>query len=361
MGPEAGQPVIRFDLDLVRGSFPVRASLESEAKVTGLMGSTGSGKTTVLLGLAGLLRPLRGKAEVGGAVLFDSSRGIRVRPEARRVGFVFQDDRLFPHLDVRENLLFSRPDPQDPGPRLEEIVHLLDLEPLLRRRPRELSGGQARLVAVGRALLTRPRLLLLDEPLTGLDAGLRRRVLAYLLRLKESLDVRMLLVSHVLADVLALADEIAVLHEGEIVARGEPARVLPRALAETGAGMVETTLTGVVRDGGDDLAEVECQGARLLLPLPEAKKGDSATVTVGAEEVLLAAGHLPRTSARNTLTGRVEQMVEAGSTTLVAVNVGPVIWAQVTAASVQGLALAPEREIHLLIKASALRGVALRS
>ena len=348
--------MIRFDLVVKRGSFTARAALDTESRVTGLFGPTGSGKTTLLLALAGLVKPQRGRIEVGGTLLYDSSRNLCLPPERRRVGMVFQDGRLFPHLSVRENLRYPHPAPAVPGPAFDEIVHLLDLEPLLDRRPRALSGGQRRLVAVGRALLSRPRLLLLDEPLTGMDSRLRRRVLAYLLRLKRSLDVNMMLVSHVYSDFLALVEEMGILDRGRIQAVGTPEALMETALGTTGAGGVETTLRGKVAARDGEWVAVECEANRFHLFLPGAPVGAEVYVTIRAEDVLLAVGEPPRTSARNLFSGTVARVHRVGSRVLVGVDVGCLLWSELAERSAEELGITPGRRVHLLIKASALRG-----
>jgi molybdate transport system ATP-binding protein len=351
--------MIHLDVEVRRGDFIVRGELRTDAKVSGLFGPTGCGKTTLLLAMAGLLSPVRGRIEVAGTTLFDSPRGISLPPERRRIGMVFQDGRLFPHLTVAGNLRFAPAPAGVPGPSFSDIVELLDLAPILDRSVDEISGGQARLVAIGRALLTHPRVLLLDEPLTGIDSALRRRVLAYLLLLKRSLDIRVLLVSHVFSDFLALADEMAILRAGHIEAVGTPEEMMTTALAEKSEEPIETTLAGRVISGDSRLAVVDCSGARFELPLPEARDGAGAYVTVGAQEMILAVGAPPATSARNSLPGRVRAMRRSGSIVFVGVDVGPIVWAEVTERSVEELRLEPGREVHVLIKASALRGVVL--
>ncbi len=351
--------MIRIELELQRGEFSAAVELDTEARVSGLFGPSGSGKSSTLLALAGVITPRRGRIEIGGTVLLDTAKNISLSPEKRRVGVVFQEGRLFPHLDVRSNLTFARRAPILGGPDLDEIASLLDLEGLLDRPVTDLSGGQARLVAIGRALYAAPRLLLLDEPLTGLDPALRRRVLAYLLRLKETVDVRMFYVSHHFADFLALVDDMAILRAGRVQTTGSPAALLEVALADRGAGPVETTLTGTVEAVEGEDAMVEVEGARLLLPLPGRRVGARAYVTVGAADVLVSVGAPPRTSARNTLSGTVVRILPARGHLLVCVDVGPLIWAEVTEASREALGLGPGVEVTLLIKASALRGVAL--
>jgi molybdate transport system ATP-binding protein len=240
-------------------------------------------------------------------------------------------------------------------------VDLFDLEALLDREVHELSGGQARLVAIARALLARPRLLLLDEPLTGLDPALRRRVLAYLLRLKGSMTMRLLLVSHRYSDILALADLVALVENGAIRAVAPPAELMGRALAGADAGDLETTLLGNVEGIRDNLATVVSGGTRFLVHLPEGRPGDPALVTVRAEDALLAVGNPPRTSARNVLRGRVVRMEETEGRILVGIDVGPLLWAEVTPSAADELGLESGRDVYVLLKTSALRACALES
>ena len=196
----------------------LEAAFESDARTLALFGDSGAGKTSVLNAIAGLLTPDRGRIALDERVLFDSASGIDVPVAERRIGYVFQDGRLFPHLDVRANLLYGAKS-RGGGADLGAIVALLDLAPLLKRLPPTLSGGERQRVAIGRALLAEPRALLLDEPLTGLHAEARRQVLRYLQRAKRELGVFMLLVTHHADEVAALADEVVLLDSGKVAGR----------------------------------------------------------------------------------------------------------------------------------------------
>jgi len=347
--------MIHLNLEIHRGTFCTRIEFQTDSRVSGLFGPTGSGKTTLLMAMAGLIRPRRGRIEIGNDVVYDSERGVHLPPEKRRVGVVFQDSRLFPHLSVRSNLVFSG-EPRDMS-HFDEIIHLLDLEPLLTREIGELSGGQTRLVAIGRALLSKPRLLLLDEPLSGLDPQLHRKILAYLIRLKHSIDVDMLYVSHVFSDFMALVDETVLLHDGEVKARGTPEEIMTRALGEAEAGGVETLLPGIIETVSGEGIDARCGEALIHLSVPGARIGDSVYVTVRAEDVLLGTGPPPTTSARNVLSGRIAELRKVEGKVLVAVDVGPRIWAEITEDSRDRLTLGPGTEVYILIKSSALRGV----
>jgi molybdate transport system ATP-binding protein len=214
--------MLRVDVTKQLGEFSLEASFESEGRVTGLFGASGAGKTSLINMIAGLLRPDRGVISLDGEILDDTTARVHVRPHRRRIGYVFQDARLFPHLNVRQNL--------DYGRRMNRLTHdpaqhsrvtdLLDIGQLLDRRPGQLSGGERQRVALGRALLSKPRLLLLDEPLGSLDEGRKVEILPYLVRLRDEANVPMVYVSHDPAELRQLATQIVMLRNGRVTALG---------------------------------------------------------------------------------------------------------------------------------------------
>lgn len=203
-------PTWLLDFELQRGSFRRAVAIRSERRVIALVGASGAGKTSLLHAIAGLLRPQRGRIEVAGHCLFDAARGIDVPAHRRRIGVVFQDARLFPHLDVRRNLLYGLRGEAHREPRfvLDAIVDLLGIAPLLARAPTGLSGGEQQRVALGRALLSQPRILLLDEPLSMLDMDRRDELLPYLQRVRDEVALPMIYVSHYPDEVRRIADEV---------------------------------------------------------------------------------------------------------------------------------------------------------
>ena len=196
-------------VQLKRGGFERHVRIEDAARVVALTGPSGAGKTTMLNAIAGLVRPRAGRIEVDGRVLFDSARGVDLPAHRRRVGYVFQDARLFPHLDVRGNLLYGRHATAD-GPRfeLDAVVSLLGIGPLLPRPTANLSGGEAQRVAIGRALLSQPAILLFDEPLSALDQARREELIPYLQRVRDEVRLPMLYVSHRAEEVQRLAEAV---------------------------------------------------------------------------------------------------------------------------------------------------------
>jgi molybdate transport system ATP-binding protein len=214
--------VLAFDVGKQLGDFTLAAKFEVAGGATALFGPSGAGKTSIANLIAGLLRPDRGRIALDGAVLFEAASRIDVPPHRRRVGYVFQEGRLFPHMSVRRNLDYGRRmsgharDEAEAG----RIVEMLDIGHLLDRRPGKLSGGERQRIAIGRALLMRPRLLLLDEPLASLDAGRKHEILPYLLRLRDDAKVPMLYVSHNAAEISRIATQVVRVEGGRIVAQG---------------------------------------------------------------------------------------------------------------------------------------------
>jgi molybdate transport system ATP-binding protein len=214
--------MLRVDIAKQLGDFVLEASFSSEGRVTGLFGASGAGKTSLVNMIAGLLRPDRGVIALDDEILDDTEKDVHVPPHRRRIGYVFQDARLFPHMNVAQNLAYGRRMnrlPDDPTQQ-KRVTDLLDIGHLLDRRPGKLSGGERQRVALGRALLSRPRLLLLDEPLGSLDEGRKVEILPYLVRLRDEANVPMVYVSHDAAEMRQLATQIVMLRNGRVTALG---------------------------------------------------------------------------------------------------------------------------------------------
>jgi molybdate transport system ATP-binding protein len=214
--------MLRVDIAKQLGDFALEASFSSEGRVTGLFGASGAGKTSLVNMIAGLLRPDRGVIALDDEILDNAEKGVHVPPHRRRIGYVFQDARLFPHMNVAQNLGYGRRMNGLPDDRAQQkrVTDLLDIGHLLDRRPGKLSGGERQRVALGRALLSKPRLLLLDEPLGSLDEGRKVEILPYLVRLRDEANVPMVYVSHDAAEMRQLATQIVMLRDGRVTALG---------------------------------------------------------------------------------------------------------------------------------------------
>lgn len=349
-------PLDRFDLDVDFGT---------QQQVMGVFGASGAGKTSLLETVAGLRRQAQGRIRLGEDVWLDSSSGTFRRPEERHIGYVPQDGLLFPHQNVRRNLLAGAARARRNGGRLEDtfasVCRLLELESLLESSVTTLSGGERKRVALGRALCSGPRLMLLDEPLAALDLPLRRRVLPFLRRVRREFRTPTLLVSHDPAEVQALCDELVVLHEGRVIARGSPRQVLtdPKVFPLAEQAGFENMLPGVLLGSQGPTSRIRLGGSQssLLLTAPEstAQPGEDVLVGIPAHEILIATHPPQGLSAQNILPATIASIENLAGLRLVRAALGPDIpdlAIQVTPHAMSELELRPGKSVHLIIKAA---------
>ena len=340
------------DVDHRQGSFHLAARFAAQPGLTALFGRSGSGKSTLVNIVGGLIRPQRGKVTVAGEVLVDTERGVFVPAHRRRVGYVFQDSRLFPHLSVRGNLLYGRwfsRGTDGAASDFDAVVKMLDIGRLLERRPTSLSGGEKQRVAIGRALLARPRLLLMDEPLASLDEARRAEILPYIERLRDEAGVPILYVSHSVAEVARLATTVVILTEGAVTAVGPVADILP--LAEVGDGGSVLDAVVATHDEAFQLTCLASVAGELQVPLLSAPKGTKVRAYIRARDVMLSLVPPKDISALNVLAGKVEQIVPSGAQADVRLNChGAVVMARLTAKSVHRLGLSPGTGVYAVIK-----------
>ncbi|RMH22674.1 MAG: molybdenum ABC transporter ATP-binding protein [Acidobacteria bacterium] len=356
------------DVRLALDRFELAAAFTTAAPVTGIFGPSGAGKTSLLEAIAGLRRGARGRIALGDDVWLDSDGGRFLPPERRHLGYVPQDGLLFPHLDVRANLLAgarrARRAGGDPAATLAAVAALLELEPLLDRPTTALSGGERQRVALGRALCSGPRLLLLDEPLASLDLPLRRRLLPFLRRVREELTVPMLLVSHDPIEVQALCDDLLALHAGRVVARGTPRQVLtdPEVFPLAERQGFENVLPGRLaahRDGTSEVRLGDGDGAVVLITnRSDAALGEEVLVGIPASDVMIASRRPSGLSARNVLPAEVTSIRPLERLALVTARIAggvPPLTVEVTEATPAELGLDAGGRIYLVIKATSCR------
>ncbi len=349
---------VQVPLDL----FRLEVDVVAERRVTGIFGASGAGKTSLLRAIAGLTRRVEGRIGLGDEVWLDSSEGIFLPPERRGVGYVPQDGLLFPHLDVRENLLSGAGRARRRGASVTEtfetVCRLLELRPLLEREAATLSGGERQRVALGRAICSGPRLLLLDEPLASLDLPLRRKVLPFLRRIRNELRIPMLLVSHDPTEVQALCDELLVLREGRIVARGAVREMLtdPGVLPFESRDGFENVLPCrllATRGEHSEVALDDGGRVRLLAPRASGNPGDELLLDLPAREIVVATEKPDGLSARNVLHATIRQVREYGDMRLLSATIGdegPDLAAVVTSRSCEELGLVPGRSVYFVVK-----------
>ncbi|WP_093991013.1 molybdenum ABC transporter ATP-binding protein [Flavimaricola marinus] len=335
--------------------FSLDVAFEAPQGVTALFGRSGAGKTTVVDAVAGLMRPDEGRVVVDGRVLQDAAARIWLPPHKRRVGYVFQEGRLFPHLTVRGNLEYGLRFNAGAGPSVDEVADLLGIASLLERRPSRLSGGEKQRVAIGRALMARPAMLLMDEPLAALDGPRKAEILPYLARLRDETKVPILYVSHALDEVAQLATTLVLIEEGGVRACGPVAEVLsdPALVPQLGVRGAGAVLSAtVVAHDPDGLTELACAGGRLFVPALAEPVGQRLRLRIEAQDVMIALDRPEGISALNILSGVVTALRQGdGPGAVVQIAVGEeLLLARITRRSARALNLAAGVPVHTVIK-----------
>ena len=355
--------MLQLRLQKQRGDFSLDLAVNAPQGVIALFGRSGCGKSTVVNLLAGLLRPDAGRIQLDDEVLFDAQLGIDLPAEQRRIGYVFQDARLFPHYTVLGNLRYGqrRASGVVPGITFDKIVQLLALETLLQRRPAQLSGGERQRVAIGRALLSQPRLLLLDEPLASLDQARREEVLPYLQRLRDELTIPMVYVSHQFEEVLRLASYVVLMDRGRALAQDELSALSLRpecraVLAADAIGAVVEGSIGTIDTDG--LAQVRLGDGQLHVDGRGFRTGERVRLQLLARDLILATEAPRGLSVRSSLQGVITRLTpDEPQAVLVEINAGGVsLLARVTTGAAVELALRPGLPVWVLVKAVTLRG-----
>ncbi len=341
--------------------FTIEAAFDAPAGVTVLFGPSGSGKTSVIRAVAGLLTPDQGQVKLDGETLLDTRNG-RSKPVYKRsIGYIFQEDRLFPHMTVKRNLAYGARfagDGTDAG--FDRIVEMLGIGHLLERRPAGLSGGERQRVAIGRALLARPRLLLADEPLASLDEPRKAEILPYFERLRDEVDIPVLYVTHSVAELARLATTVVVMQGGRVVQQGPVGEVMSEpAVMGMGAGIRAAGAplrARVTRHLDDGLTELDAAGTPLFLPQIDRAEGTQVRLRVAAHDVILSRERPVGLSALNILPGTVTSVRPGeGPGTLVSLSTpAGNLLARITQRSAKALELAQGVSCHAVIKTVAI-------
>jgi molybdate transport system ATP-binding protein len=342
-----------------QGDFQLDATFESGGRLTALFGSSGSGKTSLVNVIAGLIRPDDGRVVVDGNVLADSERRVFVPKYKRRIGYVFQDSRLFPHLTVGQNLGYGRffTPARERYADFAGVVDLLGIGHLLARKPVSLSGGEKQRVAIGRALIASPRLILMDEPLASLDDARKAEILPYIERLRDETRIPIVYVSHSVAEVSRLATDVVVLNEGRVVASGPANDILMQfdllPEEERGEAGALVNLRIALQDDGYGLSVLRSAGGEWRLPRIDAPAGSAVRARVRARDVMLALERPAGISALNVLPVTITGISAGqGPDALVSLDCsGDRLVARITRRSVEALGLADGRQVFAVVKA----------
>jgi molybdate transport system ATP-binding protein len=351
--------VIELDVRLPLSRFSLSVSVMLPADTVAVLGPSGSGKTSLLEAIAGLRPKASGRIVIRGEKILDSSVGLSLPPEHRRVGYVPQDACLFPHLDVAGNVRFGIRNGRG-GNLFDEAVEILEIASLLDRFPATLSGGERQRVALARALARDPMLLLLDEPLAAVDAALRGRILPYLLRVREALEIPFLYVTHNAGEARAAAEAALVLRDGAVAFAGTPEDALAAMSKEDPEARFDNILAGRLEAGeaAGETGSLAVGEARFAVPLTDetSPSGTDAVFSVAPEDVLVSTHPLAGVSARNVLPGRVCSIEMAGHGTRVRIAAGGLEWtARLTKAASEDLGLSPGLGVWIAVKTHAFR------
>ncbi len=350
--------------------FTLDVAFDSTSALTALFGPSGAGKTTLINCLAGLERPDSGAITINGATLFDGTTGTDMPPETRRIGYVFQDARLFPHFSVEENMRFGLPyvPESDAWADFDQIVDLLGIGALLDRAPHQLSGGEKQRVAIGRALMTSPRVLLMDEPLANLDPARRMDIMPFIEHIRDALKLPIIYVSHNVDEIVRLADHVVILDQGKISAHGPLTDVLnrlevqsafrPAAFGDGGADL-GTVLEARVQEPDDahHLTALSVGDDVLYVPRMDVTKGQNLRLRIAARDVALALEKPAQASILNVLDGTVSELVQndpAHMDVKVTTAHRQILWARITQRSAHDLGLAKGVPVYALIKSVAI-------
>ncbi len=339
------------------GTFTLDVDCELHQKVTAFLGASGSGKTTLLNCIGGTLSPDNGQIVFGNNKLYDTDLKINVPPDKRRIGYIFQEGHLFPHLTVKKNIRYGQPKMQRKNPEsLSQVLDTLEISDLLQRYPNQLSGGQRQRVAIARALAMEPRLLLMDEPLASLDGGLKSKIIPYLHHIKNEYEIPIIYVTHAISEAVALADEAFLLSQGKAIANGEPHQLLtaPSALPIASMTGVENTFSLLVANSDKQrgVTELEIGNQMLIIPFVDIKIGNPVPIAIRAEDIIISLEPNLPISARNILRGTI---VAVDDQVIVSILVeGYSLSVKITHEAREQLQLRNGKEVYCVIKANSI-------
>ena len=349
--------VLKCRLPLANFILDIDAAFE--ARVAAIFGPSGAGKTSLLDAIAGLRAVSSGEIAIGERLLFSSSRRLSLPPQRRTIGYVPQEAALFPHLTVRKNLAYgAKPaagDPAADGINLVHVAELLEIDSLLDRPANQLSGGEAQRVALARAILSRPALLLLDEPLASLDISLKQRIIPYLRRVRDEFAIPMIYVTHNVTEVFSLADWVVMIKEGRVIDQGSPRDILPShwISADPEQSQVENILNGhwVGADPAAGRSRVRLEsGIEILVPFFDAPPDAFVQVRIRGDDILLATEKPAGISASNVLTGVVKKIEIVDGQAIIKIDSGDMLHVRLTAGAVGALGLGENQSVYLIIK-----------
>ena len=358
--------MIDIEIALPRKNFTIEIKERFPDGITGIFGPSGSGKTSLLQAISGLAKPVAGRIRIGDRVVFDADAGVDMPVEKRRVGYVFQEGRLFPHMSVEKNLRYGMKRGERNEVAFEEVVEMLNLGRLLSSRPATISGGERQRTALGRSLLSSPDILLLDEPFSAVDTQLRAQILPFILRVQQRFNISILVVSHDLPDLLKLTDVLCLLREGRCIGHGayhrllrseDSAEVIGESALLNAIDMVvdrvdsKTGLTHLIRSReGRSPVRVRCENSREVY-----LHGQDVKVFIAADDIAMSLKKLSGVTIQNQLEGTVVEVIDRGVTALCIVDAGVTLLVEITKESRQRMGIGKGRQVWCLFKSVAIQ------
>lgn len=357
-----------ISVDIIRrlGTFTLATNFQSDTRgITAVFGRSGAGKTSIVNVLAGLLQPDSGRIEIDGHVLLDTENRVNVPPEKRRLGYVFQESRLFPHYSVQRNLTYGmrRTPAAERRVDFNEVIDVLGISHLLSRKPRSLSGGERQRVALGRALLTSPKLLLMDEPLASLDTARKQEILPFIERMRDHFDIPIVYVSHDMDEIIRLADTLILIDEGKVAAIGSVEELTSRLDLRPLTGRYEAGSVIAAEVMGQDtqfgLTELAFAGGTFRLPRIDNPIGAQVRVRIRARDVSLSLSQPDGVSELNVFKGRIMEIDHPPSDDSppqidIRVDIGVPLWVRITRRAVRDLDLREGSEVYTLVKSTSI-------
>jgi len=353
--------MLKLSLKHNSGDFPIDISFETKPRsITSIFGRSGSGKTSIINMIAGLKKPDNGIIKVGDDTLLDTGNNIDLPPEKRGLGYVFQDGRLFPHMNVRKNLLYGfELTTNDTDITFDHVIDILKIASLLERKPTNLSGGEKQLVAIGRAILTQPRLLLMDEPLASIDTQLRGKILPFIEELRDKLGLTIIYVSHTIDEVIRLSDKMVLISNGTKKAEGNVEEVMGRLDLHplTGRFDAGAVITTIVKNYDEkfDLTGLSFKGGTLNVTGAKLPIGETVRVHVRARDVSLSKNYPKETSVLNIFEGKIIEIGDQEEAQIdIKIDIGSTLIARITKKSFEELKLKKGSTIFTMLKAVAI-------
>ena len=338
-------------------SFELNVDCILRQKFTAFLGESGSGKTTLLNCISGTLTPDNGRIEFGNKSFYDSDSRVNVAPEKRRIGYVFQEGYLFPHLTIEQNIRYGQTaTARKQRQSISQVLDIMEISDLLKRYPRQLSTGQRQRVAIARAITMQPTMLLMDEPLASLDSGLKSRIIPYLYHIKNAYEIPILYATHAISEVMALADVAFIISDGKITFKGEPYKMLttPSALPIANITGVENILTLpiVTSDKEKGITALAIGTQHLVIPYIDRPIKEEAPIAIRAEDIIISLEDNLPISARNILKGTIETIENQS---LLSINVEQVhLTVKITPDACEQLQLYQGKKVYCVIKANAV-------